>query len=115
MHLYPCYKPEFGWTQEYKIKALGHLGMAYCLGAKDDSHHFVFQAIEEGYCRNSPKIINAQEAFNEIKKYIDKPKWIEHNSHLKYDDVRWCFYLYDSTEYHTKIQEIFYKYCKHCK
>ena len=113
--VYPCYKPEFGWTQENKIKAFGHLGMAYCLGVKDDLQHFVFQAIEEGYCRNSPKIINAQEAFNEIKKYIGKPKWIEHNQHLEYNDVRWCFSLYDKVEYHNKIQEIFYKYCKDCK
>lgn len=113
--VYPCYKPAFGWTKEYRIKALKRLGMAYCLGVKDDSG-FVFGVIEEGNCRNSPRIINAQEAFNEIKKYIDKqPRWRERNQHLKYNDVEWCFSLYDKVEYHNKIQEIFYKYCEDCK
>ncbi|RDU60404.1 hypothetical protein CQA53_10885 [Helicobacter didelphidarum] len=117
-----CLKPIFGYSVETKIRTFANLGMAYCLGVKDKPMGYSttfgrdFEAIEEAFgCRNKPKIIDVKVAFEELKEYMEIPTYIQNKDELDAVWVGYCFSIYDSSKYHDKVKEIFYKYCKDCK
>lgn len=104
-----------------KTKELKELGLFYCLGFKDEDAikkrlHLISANRK---CYNYVQIMDAYQAFEEVKQYIDniKSEYKDKDPTGEYDKFKRCMFIYDSEEgefnsYQKEVERIVKKYCK---
>lgn len=117
----PCLKPT-GVPVEEDVTRLGLLGMAHCLGVRDEQAIISELNVIEHIRACNPRKMNARAAFEELKEHIQILEYMQMLSEYKQTqkeiDVIWvrgCFRIYNNPKYHEKVKEIFYKHCERCK